>query len=88
MGAVLPEGEDAVEPFALVFGVLAFAVGANLVFWNAQRGELKARDVDPVAARAEAVRAYGNILRVGALLASIPLWWGLLFWLGHATRGK
>jgi hypothetical protein len=83
MGAVLPEGEDAVEPFALLFGIVVFAVCANLVYLSGSRKELKARKIDPLLARQEAVQAYGNIMRVGAFLTSVPFWYGLLFWLGH-----
>lgn len=83
MDAALPEGEDAVEPFALLFGIVVFAVCANLVYLSGSRKELKTRKIDALLARQEAVQAYGNIMRVGALLTSAPLWYGLLFWLGH-----
>jgi hypothetical protein len=83
MGAVLPEGEDAVEPFALLFGIIVYAVTANCIYFSSMLKERRTRDSDPVRARSEGIQAYGNIMRVGCLLTSIPLWYGLIFWLGH-----
>lgn len=83
MGKVLPDGEDAIEPFALLFGIIVFAICANSFYLSCSRKEMKARKADPVLARQEAVQSYGNIMRVGAFLTSAPLWYGVLFWLGH-----
>jgi len=88
MGATLPEGEDAVEPFALFFGIIVYATTANYIHFSSMLKERRTRNSDPVRARSEAIQAYGNIMRVGCLLTSVPLWYGLLFWLGHRNWGK
>lgn len=87
MGAVLPEGEDAVEPFALFFGIIFYAAAANYMYFSSMWKESNARKSNPVLARTEAIQAYGNIMRVGCLLTSLPLWYGLLFWFGHRSWG-
>jgi hypothetical protein len=88
MGTVLPEGEDAIEPFALLFGIIVFVICANSVYLSSSRKEMKARKIDPVLARQNAVQSYGNIMRVGAFLTSVPLWYGILFWLGHLGQRR
>jgi hypothetical protein len=51
MGRVIPQGEDAIEPMTLVFGVVVYGIMANLCYTLGWVIELRRRRADPVAAR-------------------------------------
>ena len=86
MGKVIPVGEDAVEPFALAVGVVVYAIMANLCYTLGWIVELGNRNADEGHQRARAKRLFLAGLWFSSLLASLPFWFGLVFWLLHRNH--
>lgn len=86
MEKVIPPGEDAIEPFALFFGVIVYAVMANLCYTMGWIVELGTRGVDPAAARRRGKWMFRAGMWFSGLLTSAPLWYALLFYWANAKH--
>lgn len=89
MDRVIPAGEDAIEPFALLFGVLIYGVMANVCYTLGWIVELLTRkqDRDPFKARQQGRRFFRLGFAGSCLLTTLPLWYGCVFWLVSQPRG-
>lgn len=85
MGKVIPVGEDAVEPFVLAVGVVAYGIMANLCYTLGWIAEVRTSRADGVLARARGKKLFLAGLWLSCLLTSTPLWFGLVFWLVHRS---
>jgi hypothetical protein len=86
MGKVIPVGEDAVEPFALALGAVAYGIAANLCYTLGWAVELAGRRTDENRARLRAEKHFLAGLWLSCLLTTAPFWFGLIFWLAHRNR--
>jgi hypothetical protein len=86
MDQVIPVGEDAIEPLALIFGVLAYAVMANVGYTLGWIVELLMRQKDPLKAREQARRFFKLGFAGSCLLTTLPFWLGCLQWLVSRAR--
>ena len=85
MEKVIPVGEDAVEPFAVAIGVVAYGVMANISYRSGWIVELVGRRSDEAAARARAKKLFLMGLWLSCLLTTAPFWFGLVFRLTHRS---
>jgi hypothetical protein len=83
MGRAVPVGEDAVEPMALVLGVLVYGFMANLCYTLGWVIELWGRKTDPVSARRRGVWMFRVGLLFSSVLTSLPFWFAGVFWIMH-----
>jgi len=81
MEKVLPPGDDAVEPIGLFFGIIAYALMANLCYTAGWIVELGIRKAGEAQARTLARRLFAWGFSLSCLLTTAPFWYGLLFWL-------
>jgi hypothetical protein len=86
MGRVIPLGEDAVEPFALALGSIAFGIIVNLCYTFGWVIELRRTRIDSVSARRRGERMFLTGLWFSCLLASAPFWFGFIFWFTSRPR--
>lgn len=86
MGQIMPMGEDAIEPMALVLGVVVYGIVANLCYTLGWVVELLGRKTDPVTAR----RRGQWMFRVGFLFScfptSLPFWFACAYWIAHKSQ--
>jgi hypothetical protein len=80
MGQVVPAGEDAIEPMALVLGVVVYGIMANLCYTLGWVIELRRRRTDPVAARQRGQWMFRAGLLFSRVLTSLPFWFACLMW--------
>jgi hypothetical protein len=80
MGRVIPLGEDAIEPMALVLGVVAYGIMANLCYTFGWVVELWSRRTDAVAARQRGQWMFRTGLLFSCVLTSLPFWFACVFW--------
>jgi hypothetical protein len=83
MNTVIPAGEDAVEPLALIVGGVFYGIGANLFYTLGWIVELYERKIDTEVARQHANLFFRIGLAFSCLLTTMPFWFGLVFWLAH-----
>jgi hypothetical protein len=83
MGSVVPDGEDAVEPFAVFLGIPLYALGANVCYTLGCIQELRLRKTDPENSRKWGKRMFWRGLIFSSLLTSFPFWWGLFYFIKH-----
>jgi hypothetical protein len=83
MSKVIPVGEDAVEPFAMALGIVAYGIMANLCYTSGWIVELGIRRRNETGARSIAKKLFIAGLWFSCLLTSAPFWFGLVFWLVH-----
>jgi len=83
MEKVIPVGEDAIEPFAMALGVVAYGILANLFYSLGWVVELMTNRVDARRARSRSEKLFVAGLWLSCLLTSAPFWFGLVFWLVH-----
>lgn len=83
MQKVIPVGEDALEPLAMAFGVVAYGIMANLCYSLGWIVELVGRKTDPLSARSRAEKHFWAGLWFSCLLTTAPFWFGLVFWITH-----
>lgn len=86
MQPAIPAGEDAVEPFALILGVVAYGVMANLCYTLGWIVELVGRRTNEIYARSCAKQNFKIGLWFSCILTTAPLWFGLVFWLAYHPR--
>jgi hypothetical protein len=88
MDRVVPVGEDAIEPLALVFGVLAYGVMANVCYTLGWIVELLMRkqEQDPLKARQQGWRFFKLGFAGSCVLTTLPFWLGCLQWLVSPHR--
>jgi hypothetical protein len=85
---VIEPGEDAVEPIALMAGVGAYAVAANVFYTLGWVVELIVRRYDPVVARKSA-RVMFNLGFIGScVLTTAPIWLAALLFAITAFQRK
>lgn len=87
MDKVIPVGEDAIEPFAMALGVVAYGVAANLCYSLGWIVEIFGRKTDEAAARLKAEKQFLLGMWFSCLLTTAPFWFGLVFWLTHKRHG-
>lgn len=83
MGRAVPVGEDAVEPMALVVGVLVYGLMANLCYTLGWVIELWGRKTDPASARRRGQWMFRVGLLFSCVLTSLPFWFAGVFWIMH-----
>ena len=86
MGRAVPVGEDAVEPMALVLGVLVYGLMANLCYTLGWVIELWGRKTDPASARLRGQWMFQVGLLFSSVLTSLPFWFAGVFWIMHRGR--
>lgn len=86
MNMVIPKGEDAVEPFVLLIGVLLFAILANLCYTLGWIVELRERKSSPEMARQRGIKMFRIGLLLSCLFTTLPFWFGCAFWAVHHAR--
>jgi len=86
MGKVIPVGEDAIEPFAMAIGVVAYGIVANLCYTAGWVLELLGSRADAALARSRGKKMFLAGLWFSCLLTTAPFWFGLVFWLVHRNR--
>jgi hypothetical protein len=79
MNECIPKGEDAEEPMGLLLGILLYAICANAAYTLGWIMELRARRVDPVAARAVAQRTFVVGYLFSCALTTAPFWFACIF---------
>jgi len=80
-GAVIPLGEDAIEPMALVLGVAVYGIMANLCYTLVGL-ELRRRRTDLWPLDSEAMDVPGWHV-VSCVLTSLPFWFACVIWIAH-----
>ena len=85
MSKVIPVGEDAIEPFALALGTVAYGITANICYTLGWIVELGGRRANAGLARARGEKLFLAGLWLSCLLTSAPFWFGLVFWLVHRS---
>jgi hypothetical protein len=88
MGQVIPLGEDAVEPMALMLGILLYGFAANVCYTLGWIIELHGRRRDPTLARERARWMFRAGMLFSALLTTTPFWFGCAFWLSHRSSHR
>jgi hypothetical protein len=88
MGQVVPPGEDAIEPMALVLGVVVYGIMANLCYTLGWVIELRRRRTDPVAARQRGQWMFRAGMLFSGVLTSLPFGFGCLFWIAHRGHAQ
>jgi hypothetical protein len=86
MDRVIPKGEDAIEPLALLFGVVMYAFMANVCYTLGWIVELRMRRVDPANARQRGRRFFKLGFAGSCLLTTLPFWLACLQWLVSLGR--
>ncbi len=86
MQPAIPPGDDVVEPFALILGVIAYGIVANLCYTLGWIVELVGRRTDEIHARAFAEQNFKIGLLFSSLLTTAPFWFGLVFRLAYRPR--
>jgi hypothetical protein len=86
MGRVMPLGEDAIEPMALVLGVVVYGIMANLCYTLGWVIELRRRSTDPVAARQRGQWMFRAGTLFSCLLTSLPFWFACVYWIAYRNR--
>jgi hypothetical protein len=86
MDKVIPAGEDAIEPIALILGVLFYGVMANVCYTFGWVVELLMRKKDPLKARQQGQRFFKLGFAGSCLLTTLPFWFGCLQWLVSRAR--
>jgi hypothetical protein len=86
MGRVTPVGEDAIEPFAMALGVLAYGIAANVFYSLGSIIETFGRKTDEVHARVRAEKRFFAGMWFSCLLTTARFWFGLVFWLTHRNH--
>lgn len=86
MDRVIPKGEDAVEPLALLFGVVMYGLMANVCYTLGWIVELRMRKGDFASARQRGRRFFKLGLAGSCLLTTLPLWMAFLYWLVSPER--
>ena len=81
MDKVLPPGEDAVEPIGLFFGIVAYAVMANLCYTSGWILELGIKKTGEAQARSLTRKLFLWGFAASCFLTTAPFWYGLAFWL-------
>jgi hypothetical protein len=81
MNDFIPRGEDAVEPLALVFGVVVYGFMANVCYTFGWITELLMRKGDPERARRTGRRLFKLGLAGSCVLTTFPLWIACLEWI-------
>ncbi len=84
----IPPGEDAEEPFALFFGVIAYAVMANICYTFGWIVELVQRQTDPLVARVRGRKMFRAGMIFSCILTTGPFWFGLLFYFLGSNRSR
>ncbi len=87
MRSLIPPGDDAVEPFVVVLGAVAYGIMANLCYTLGWIIELRARKLNPMAARqrARVMFRLGTVL--SCLITTAPFWFACFIWVMHRVRG-
>jgi hypothetical protein len=83
MGQVIPLGEDAIEPMALVLGVAVYGLLANLCYTLGWLVELRGRKADPAVARRRGRWMFRAALLFSCVLTSLPFWFACVYWSTH-----
>jgi hypothetical protein len=83
MTKVIPMGEDAIEPMALVLGVVVYGIMANLCYTLGWVVELRGRKTDPAAARRRGQWMFRAGLLFSCVLTSVPFWFACVYWITH-----
>lgn len=86
MTMVIPMGEDAVEPMALVLGAVVYGIMANLCYTLGWVIELWGRKADPVAARRRGRRMFRAGFLFSCTLTSLPFWFACVYWIAHRSQ--
>ena len=86
MGRVVPMGEDAIEPMALVLGVVVYGIMANLCYTLGWIVELWGRKSDPATARERGQWMFRAGLLFSCVLTSLPFWFACVYWLTHRSH--
>ena len=81
MNDFLPKGEDAVEPLALVFGVVVYGFMANVCYTIGWITELLLRRGDPERARQTGTLFFKLGFVASCVLTTFPLWIACLEWI-------
>ena len=81
MEKVLPPGDDAVEPIGLLFGIIAYALMANLCYTSGWVLELGVRKAGEAQARSLARKLFVLGFSASCFLTTAPFWYGLIYWL-------
>jgi hypothetical protein len=88
MNAVIPLGEDAVEPLGLLAGIFVYGCLANVCYTLGWVFELAWRkQADAATARRMAIGAFRAGFLFSVVLTTAPLWWSFLFWITAKARG-
>jgi hypothetical protein len=85
--SMIPACEDAVEPLALLTGVVVYALLANACYTLGWVSELAWRRHDPATARRMGVGAFRVGLLFSALLTTLPFWLACAFWIVKRAKG-
>jgi len=88
MGQVVPSGEDAIEPMALVLGVVVYGIMANLCYTLGWVIELWGRKADRVTARQRGEWMFRAGLLFSCVLTSLPFWFACVFWFTHRGHAQ
>lgn len=83
MTKVIPLGEDAIEPMALVLGVVVYGIMANLCYTLGWVVELLGRKANPAAARQRGQWMFRAGLLFSCVLTSLPFWYACVYWFVH-----
>lgn len=86
MGRVVPMGEDAIEPMALVLGVVIYGIMANLCYTLGWVIELLGRKSNAASARRRGQWMFRAGLLFSCVLTSTPLWFACVYWITHRGR--
>lgn len=86
MTKVIPMGEDAIEPMALVLGAVVYGIMANLCYTLGWVIELSSRRKDPLAARRRGRWMFRAGMIFSCVLTSLPFWFACVYWITHKGR--
>jgi len=86
MNKVIPLGEDAIEPMALILGVVLYGIMANVCYTLGWIVELRVRRSDPARARKLGEKLFRAGMVFACLLTSGPFWFACLYWATHRVH--
>lgn len=86
MNRALPLGEDAIEPMALILGVVLYGIMANVLYTLGWIVELRLRRIDPVRARRLGERLFRAGMVFACLLTTGPFWFACVYWAAHRVH--
>ena len=88
MNSVVPPGEDAVEPFVLILGIVLYGLLANLCYTLGWLIEMRDRVRDPVLARQRGIRRFRTGTILSCSLTALPFWAAFVIWVMHRIKSR